>query len=46
MEKECCGNCVHSDYDSMQGYVCCNDESEYLADFVEYNHCCEEYEEK
>lgn len=30
----------------MQGYVCCNDSSEYVADFVEYNFCCVDYEEK
>jgi hypothetical protein len=36
----------YGEYDKMQGYVCCNDSSEYVADFVEYNFCCADYEEK
>ena len=39
-----CSGC-HNWYKS-QGYVCCNDSSEYVADFVEYNFCCVDYEEK
>lgn len=46
MKEECCGTCQYSTYDKMTGYVCCNDNSEYIADFVEYGHCCEQYEEK
>lgn len=42
----CCGECKYTYYDEMQGYVCTNDESEYIADFVEYDHWCEEFEEK
>ena len=42
----CCGNCKYGHYDKMQGYVCVNDESEYVADFVEYEHWCEEWESK
>ena len=34
----CCGTCKYGHYDKMQGYVCVNDESEYIADFVEYEH--------
>lgn len=30
----------------MQGYVCVNDESEYVADFVEESHSCIDYEPK
>lgn len=45
-KKKCCGTCRYGDYDKMQGYVCVNAESEYVADFVEYNHCCDEHEEK
>ena len=44
--KECCGNCKYGHYDEMQGYVCVNSDSEYVADFVEYVHWCEEFEEK
>lgn len=30
----------------MQGYVCVNDESEFVADFVEYDHICDDWEDK
>lgn len=43
---KCCGNCEYGQYDPMQGYVCVNADSEYVADFVEYEYCCEEFEEK
>ena len=42
----CCGNCKYGRYDKMQGYVCVNDESEYVADFVEYEHWCEDWVSK
>ena len=45
-QKECCGTCKYGNYDKMDGYVCVNADSEYVADFVEYEHCCDEYEEK
>lgn len=41
-----CGNCKYGNYDTMQGYVCVNDESDYCADFVEHDHVCEEHEMK
>lgn len=44
--KQCCGTCKYSSYDKMQGCVCVNDESEYVADFVEYDHECDEWERK
>lgn len=44
--KKCCGTCAYSCYDRTNGYVCVNDQSEYAADFVEYDHVCEDYEEK
>lgn len=44
--KECCGTCEYGSYDKMQGYVCVNDESEYVADFTEHDFVCEEYTEK
>ena len=43
---ERCGTCEYGSYDRMNGYVCVNDSSEYVADFVEYDHCCEEYTQK
>lgn len=46
MEKiRCCGNCEYADYDDVDGYVCSNEESEYLSDFVEYDFCCAEHEQ-
>ena len=44
--KKRCANCRYVEYDKTQGYVCCNDSSEYVADFVEYNFCCADYAEK
>ena len=45
-ETQCCGNCEYGSYDKMQGYVCVNGDKEYCADFVEYDHTCEDWEEK
>ena len=46
MPNQCCGNCQYDSYDKMQGYVCVNDESEYCADFVEYDHSCDDWDKK
>ena len=47
MDKKCCGTCKYHEYENIdEGYVCVNDESEYVADWTEYNHCCDEWEEK
>ena len=43
---ECCGNCKYASFDEKDGYVCVNDSSEYITDYVEYEHWCEEYTEK
>ena len=44
--ERCCGTCKYSTYDKVQGYVCVNDESEYVADFVEFDHVCDDWEGK
>ena len=44
--RKCCGTCEYSSYDKTDGYICVNDESEYVADFVEYNHSCEDWVKK
>ena len=45
--KQCCGTCRYHEYeDFSQGYVCVNDESEYCADWTEYNDTCDEWEGK
>lgn len=43
--EKCCGTCQYGAYGRIQGYVCTNDESEYVADFVEENHTCEDWSE-
>lgn len=45
-KNDCCGTCKYATYDKMQGYVCVNDSSDYTADFVEFNHVCDEWEGK
>lgn len=44
--KQCCGTCRYGSYNKTDGYVCVNGDSEYVADFVEYNHACDEWESK
>ena len=45
--KECCGTCkYHYLEDITDGYVCVNDRSEYCSDWTDYEHCCDEYEER
>ena len=47
IEKECCGTCKYHQYENIRdGYVCCNDSSEYVADWTDYGHYCEEWEER
>lgn len=40
---KCCRTCECGYFDEMQGYVCVNADSEYVADFVEHEHVCNEY---
>lgn len=45
--KKCCGTCKWNEYDEYgYAWVCCNGDSDYCADFIEYEHSCEEWEEK
>lgn len=44
--NSCCGTCEYSTYDKVNGYVCVNDKSDYVADFVEYSHSCDFWEQK
>ena len=47
MSRECCGTCKwHAYEDITDGWVCCNDSSEYVTDWTDYNHCCDDYEER
>ena len=45
-EERCCGTCRYGHYDTMQGYVCVNSDSDNCTDFVDYESDCEEWEEK
>lgn len=43
--NSCCDTCEYSTYDKkINGYVCSNDRSDYVDDFVEFNHVCDEWE--
>lgn len=44
--KQCCGTCQYGSYGKIDGYVCVNSDSEYVADFTEYNHTCDFWEKK
>lgn len=42
-----CGNCKYHQYEDIsQGWVCCNQDSEYVADWTDYTDCCEEWESR
>lgn len=44
---ECCGTCKwHRHENTSQGWVCMNSESDYCADWTEYNDSCNEWEEE
>lgn len=44
-KKKVCGTCKYHQFESVdEGYVCVNDESEYLSDWTEYNDSCSEWE--
>lgn len=43
MNDKRCATCEYAEYDEIQGYICTNSESEYIADFVEANHTCVDY---
>lgn len=45
-EKKVCGTCKYHQFESVDdGYVCANDESEYLSCWTEYNDSCLEWED-
>ena len=44
---EICGTCKYHEYEEVsQGWVCTNDQSEYFADWTDYEDKCEEWENK
>lgn len=46
--KECCGTCKYYERDFWynEDWLCVNERSEYVADWTDYDHCCDEYEER
>ena len=47
MNEEICGNCKWHRYEKeSQGWVCCTSDSDYVADWTEYDDSCDEFEEK
>ena len=45
--RKCCRTCRwHSHEDISDGWVCVNDESDYCTDWTDYDHCCEDWEER
>lgn len=48
-DKECCGTCRWHDPHEGNGFVdwyCVNDKSEYCTEATEYDHSCDEWEER
>lgn len=46
MDK-CCGTCKYHLFEKVSfGFVCVNGDSEYCADWTDYNDSCEEWEER
>lgn len=44
-KKECCGTCKwHRHEDIGDGWICCNEQSDYCADWTDYEFGCEEWE--
>ena len=47
MSEEICGNCKYHQYEDVtRGWVCVNDESDYLSNWTEYDDSCEEFVER
>ena len=41
-----CENCKHIVVNKLDECMCSNPESEYIADYVELDFCCEDHEEE
>lgn len=42
-ENKCCGNCKYAMKNDLDEYMCANGESEYCSDWIETDHCCEDW---
>lgn len=47
-EDKCCGTCKYHkpDDDFPEDWICCNDKSENVADWTDFEDVCDQYEEK
>lgn len=46
-EREICGNCKYHKYEEIdKGWICTNPDSEYVADWTDYDFGCMDFEEK
>lgn len=44
---KCCGTCKYHEHENIDdGWMCVNQDSEYVADWTDYDHSCEDYEER
>lgn len=46
METKCCGTCKWHECEMDDSWICFNSDSEYCADWTDYGHCCEKWEER
>jgi hypothetical protein len=43
-DRRCCGTCKYHQHDDGEDWICVNTDSEYVADWTEYEDCCENWE--
>ena len=41
--EKCCETCEYSSYGEDQDNMCMNEQSEYFSDYVDNDHCCDEW---
>lgn len=47
IKKKCCGTCKWHKFKNVHAeWICINGESDYVADWTDYNFYCEDYEER
>ena len=46
MKEECCGTCKYHKCDENAGWYCSCEDSEFYADYTDFDDGCEEYEER
>ena len=46
-QQKCCGTCKHHQQENItDGFVCVNDESDYVADWTDEDHTCDAWEDR